>query len=92
MLFNILQFLLSLPSSSSSSSSSSTSVSIHVNVPDVYGDTPLHDAARFGHATVVEALLSHPEIDPTIKNNAGQTPLDVATMNGKTDIVELLTK
>ena len=86
---HVIQFLLSLPSSSSSSSS--TSVSIHVNVPDVYGDTPLHDAARFGHATVVEALLSHPEIDPTMKNNAGQTPLDVATMNGKTDIVELLT-
>jgi catalase (peroxidase I) len=88
---HVVRFLLSLPSSSSFPKGTGTAT-IHVNATDVYGDTPLHDAARFGHSTVVEALLSHNDTDPTKKNNLGQTPLDIATMNGKTAVVELLTK
>ena len=85
---HVVRYLLSLPESSSSPN---VKASIHVNVPDVYGDTPLHDAARFGYKTVVEELLLHKETDPKMKNNIGQTPLDIATINGKTDILELLT-
>ena len=83
----VVQFLLSVPSSSSSSS---MMMMISVNGTDVYGDTPLHDAARFGHVDVVTALLSHETIDPTIRNHAGQTPFDIANMNGKAAVVELL--
>ena len=81
---HVVRFLLS------SSSFPNVTTGIQVNVPDVYGDTPLHDAARFGHTTVVKELLAHNGTNSTMKNNAGQTPLDVATMNGKSAIVELL--
>jgi ankyrin repeat protein len=59
------------------------------NVPDVYGDTPLHDAAHLGHATVVAALLQG-GADPQMKNHAGQTAWDMAHLNHKTKVMELL--
>ena len=40
------------------------------------GDTPLHLAAREGHTTCVERLLSTPGIDVNIKDMVSQ-PIDV---------------
>ena len=37
--------------------------------PLQYGDTPLHLAAKGGHTTCVERLLSTPGIDVNIKDN-----------------------
>ena len=49
-----------------------------VNARNKDGDTPLHFAARNGHKATVAMLLGE-AADVTAKNNAGKTPLDVAT-------------
>jgi len=61
------------------------------NVRDNYGDTPLHDAAKFGHTKVVEILLEG-GADKSIKNNEGKDALSLAQGHGKHVIVELLKK
>ena len=38
-----------------------------------YGNTPLHLAAKEGHTTCVEHLLSTPDIDVNIKNKVSQS-------------------
>ena len=53
------------------------------------GDAPLHFAARKGHTTCMEHLLSIPGIDVNIRNAKQQTPLMVAT---NYDIIRLLRK
>jgi ankyrin repeat protein len=45
---------------------------------DTYGNRPLHIAARLGHATAIEALLSL-GADPSGPNAHGATPLDMAS-------------
>eukprot|EP00927_Polykrikos_kofoidii_P040456 TRINITY_DN3457_c0_g1_i3.p1 TRINITY_DN3457_c0_g1~~TRINITY_DN3457_c0_g1_i3.p1 ORF type:complete len:771 (-),score=127.48 TRINITY_DN3457_c0_g1_i3:255-2567(-) len=52
------------------------------NVQDLAGDTPLHDAVRFGHALLVDKLLAS-GADRKIMNKAGKTPADVAVEYGK---------
>ena len=42
---------------------------------DKYGDTPLHEASRYGRVNVVSYLLSYVSMT---KNVQGQMPLDVA--------------
>jgi len=49
-------------------------------------DTPLHDAVESGHVGVVDLLLSH-GADLELKNESGETPLDVASNQ---DILVLL--
>jgi len=58
----------------------------NVNAVDADGDTPLHDAARFGHKAVVEALLKA-GADKTIKNKEGKLASDLAAANGHEGIV-----
>mmetsp|Transcript_18511 Transcript_18511/g.38238 ORF Transcript_18511/g.38238 Transcript_18511/m.38238 type:complete len:183 (-) Transcript_18511:2298-2846(-) len=60
-----------------------------VNAQDADGDTALHDAAQLGHAAAVEVLLKN-GADKSITNKDGQTPLHKAEINGKTDIIALL--
>ena len=43
-----------------------------------YGLTPLHNAARYGHADVVKKLVAA-GADTTIKNNDGKRAKDIAT-------------
>lgn len=59
------------------------------NVQDLTGDTPLHDAVRFGHAPLVDKLLAS-GADRTIMNKAGKTPEDVAVEYGKQAIAATL--
>lgn len=42
------------------------------------GDTPLHAAARYGNSEVAMYLMSLDELNDTILNNAGQSPIEVA--------------
>ena len=62
---------------------------LNVNQADFYGDTPLHDAAKFGHHVVAEVLLNAGSC-PYHKNNNGKTPLDLAILHGKGNIVSLI--
>lgn len=62
----------------------------HVNIQDKYGNTPLHELAKYdvsrsqNRAEVLLYLLSQ-GADPEIKNYEGKTPLDVA-VHWKTDV------
>ena len=47
-----------------------------------HGSTPLHLAAAGGHAECFYCLLQH-KGNPTISNNNGENPLDVARKHGK---------
>ena len=51
-----------------------------------YFDSPLHLAARCGHADMVKLLLAH-KAKADVRNNNGQSPLDVA---GNRAVAELL--
>uniref|UniRef100_A0A3Q3JDL2 Poly [ADP-ribose] polymerase n=1 Tax=Monopterus albus TaxID=43700 RepID=A0A3Q3JDL2_MONAL len=49
-----------------------------VNATDKWAFTPLHEAAQKGRTQLCALLLAH-GADPTMKNQEGQTPLDLAT-------------
>jgi hypothetical protein len=51
---------------------------IDVNGRDRDGNTPLHLAATLGRTPVVRMLLDQPNINDSITNYHGQTPLDLA--------------
>ena len=57
--------------------------------PNEYGDTLLHQAARFGYINIVRVLASHGH-DLKAKNAFQETPLYVANKNGNLEIVEFL--
>jgi catalase (peroxidase I) len=68
-------FILSLPG-------------VNANLQDCDGDTALHDAAKFGHVTLVKQLA--PVTNLTLKNKEGRTALQVAQFYGKPEVVEIL--
>ena len=49
-----------------------------VNATDKWGFTPLHEAAQKGRTQLCALLLAH-GADPTLKNQEGQTPLDLCS-------------
>ncbi|XP_072281308.1 poly [ADP-ribose] polymerase tankyrase-2 isoform X2 [Pyxicephalus adspersus] len=49
-----------------------------VNATDKWAFTPLHEAAQKGRTQLCALLLAH-GADPTLKNQEGQTPLDLVT-------------
>jgi len=57
---------------------------------DFAGDTPMHDAARFGHVEIVRSLL-RVGADCSAVNHEGFTPLMLAELHGKSDVVRVLT-
>ena len=55
-----------------------------------YGRTPLHEAARYGHAEIVEFLVAH-GADVNAQDEAGDTPLHVsASTNDLETTIKLL--
>jgi ankyrin repeat protein len=68
-----------------------SSPNVDVNAVDENGNTPLIEAARFGHDKVVTALLiAH--ADPSIKNNEGKTALMLAAEGRHDETVKVLTE
>ncbi|MGI9104170.1 MAG: ankyrin repeat domain-containing protein [Terriglobales bacterium] len=59
-----------------------------VNARQQMGWTALHEAANQGNREMAEALLRH-GADPTLGNDEGKTPADVATGRGHTDLARL---
>ncbi len=51
--------------------------------------TPLHIAAQFGNAEIVEMLLQY-GADATLQDEHGDTPLDDAIANEQKNVIELL--
>uniref|UniRef100_A0A0N8DY86 Synphilin-1 n=1 Tax=Daphnia magna TaxID=35525 RepID=A0A0N8DY86_9CRUS len=60
-----------------------------VDLRDHCGQTPLHLAARAGHASAVAILVAH-GADVTAKNDMGHRPLDLASANGHVGVAQLL--
>lgn len=67
----VIEFVLSNATSAANSP-------IDINARDRDGNTPLHLAATLGRAPVVRMLLERPDINDSITNYNGQTPLDLA--------------
>ena len=64
----------------------------NVNTKTKYdGDTPLHIAASKDRIDIFELLLNA-GADPTIHNNQGLTPIQVACMNHNSKIIEFIQK
>ncbi|XP_053307185.1 poly [ADP-ribose] polymerase tankyrase-2 isoform X1 [Spea bombifrons] len=61
--------------------------SASVNAFDKWAFTPLHEASQKGRTQLCALLLAH-GADPTLKNQEGQTPLDLVTAD---DVRALLT-
>lgn len=63
-----------------------------VNARDAEGNTPLHAALDlfFVGPEAIHELLRHPQIDTTVRNESGDTPLDLARKRGFDSIVALL--
>ena len=64
---------------------------VNVNVADKSGNTPLHDAARFGHLGVAKILVNS-GASLSMKNKNGMTPIDLAKEYTKDAIVPILSK
>ena len=62
---------------------------LNVNQQDNKGDTPGHDAARFGFRPIVEALLKA-GLDKKVTNKEGKTASQVAADFDHPEIAKLL--
>ena len=67
------------------------SPNVDVNGIDEHGNTPLMEAARFGHDEVVTALLVA-KADVKTKNDEGKTALMLAAEGGHDETVRALTQ
>ncbi|KFH68025.1 hypothetical protein MVEG_06755 [Podila verticillata NRRL 6337] len=63
---------------------------VHLEAKNDRGWTPLMFAARFGHAGVLEYLLSEAKVDPNAINKDGKTAADLAELWGAAEAVEVL--
>ncbi|KAJ5114892.1 hypothetical protein NUU61_000651 [Penicillium alfredii] len=64
---------------------------VDLEIPDVYGTTPLGVAADRNHLGIVKKLLAGPRrANPNARDDNGQTPLFSAGFYGHLDIVRLL--
>lgn len=46
-----------------------------INISNLHGDTPLHIAARLGNSESLRFLLACPQVDPSIENDQGRSPI-----------------
>ena len=59
------------------------------NAPNKDGDTPILEAAFFGHTEIVE-ILAPLTANPNAPNRTGKTPIGLASCKGHTEIIKLL--
>ena len=56
------------------------------------GNTPLHTAVIGGNEKIVKFLVEHWNADGSIKNNDGDTPLELARKLGDTNVANYLSQ
>ena len=61
------------------------------NAPNIFGDTPIHEAARNGHLDVVKFLVDFTDT-PNAPNMFGNTPIQVAKRFGHVEVNKSLEK
>ena len=61
-----------------------------LSVADFSGNTPLHYAARLGRTEIALAMLRTPGAKMTLFNNAQETPLQLALLNGHAETATAL--
>jgi ankyrin repeat protein len=64
---------------------------VDVNITDTEGNTPLIEAARFGHDDIARTLIAH-GADLQAKNKDGDSALMLAVKNEHQDMVKVLTE
>ncbi|EGZ29190.1 hypothetical protein PHYSODRAFT_386226, partial [Phytophthora sojae] len=64
---------------------------VWLNRRDILGRTMLHDAAEFGHSSVMELLLKA-RVIVDVKDSRGDTPLHHAARHGRLKEVSMLLK
>jgi ankyrin repeat protein len=62
----------------------------NINIPNIYGMTPINRASFYGHAEIVKLLLAQSGIDINKPNDDRWTPINHASYYGYTEIVKLL--
>ena len=65
---------------------------VEVNIQDINGNTPLHDAAGLIHDSKCLELLLSKGADIEIANNRGKTPIDTARAQGAKKNITILKK
>ena len=63
----------------------------NINIVNSQGDTPLHVAVTYRHATIVKILLAN-GANPNLQNDRGETPLHLAARYGPESVVRLMLK
>ena len=63
---------------------------IDINAQDESGMPALHYAVMSEKEEVVKALLAHKDINPSLKDNQGRTPADIALATGHAAIIKML--
>ncbi|OQR99420.1 ankyrin-1-like, partial [Thraustotheca clavata] len=62
---------------------------VRLNQPNAIGNTALHEAAKYGHLEIAQALV-HAGANVNKRNQEGMTPLHKAAKNGYLDVVRCL--
>jgi uncharacterized protein len=65
------------------------SAGANVNAPGENGNTPLHEAVGQASKAVAVYLLQH-GADPSMKNDDGQSSIDIAHLMGRGELAKLL--
>ena len=68
-----------------------TKYNCNVNSVTDYNSTPVYEASFYGQLNVIKSLCNTGKCDLFIKDYSGRTPLDIARLCGRHEIVEYLT-
>lgn len=61
-----------------------------INIRDESGNTLLHRASILGYAELIELILTNYNIAIDIKNNDGNSPINLASIHNHLDVIKIL--